>query len=313
MKKNSAARFFVCLMILLSFASGVFAKTEKEDDIFSEQQVEKDDFYNIKIEPRKQDIQNNISKTLESVKQKRLDFQKRTQAEQDRIEASKTNSGDAKDKLRSQLEGKKSKLSSNLGQTDDSKSSSSTASANDKSEQKKSSTTSPKTGSSAKQNAGSSSKSSSKGKTEADFNKAIQQREKFINCCMDLQGTKYVWGGKTPQPGLDCSGLVTWAANKSLNIKLEGNAQNIYEQTFPISMADAVPGDLIFFKPAGSSRISHVGVFLGQNYGKNDFGNQNLFINAASGGPRTGVIISGTNENYWKKTYYSCGRFLDAM
>lgn len=135
-------------------------------------------------------------------------------------------------------------------------------------------------------------------------------RQKFLDFCLNLKGTKYVWGGKTPSSGLDCSGLISYGAKQSLDIDLSGNAQNIFDKTQEIPLSEAVPGDLVFFKAKNDSRISHVGIFLGKNEGDNDFGNQNLFLNAASSGPRTGVIISGLNENYWKKTYYSCGRFL---
>ena len=148
---------------------------------------------------------------------------------------------------------------------------------------------------------------------EQKFDETIGSREKFIACGMDYKGTQYVWGGKSPVPGFDCSGLVTFTAKKSLNLDLKGNAQDIYNQTKPVSLSDALPGDLIFFKGDTDTRITHVGIYLGKNPGKNDFGNQNLFLNAASGGPRTGVIVSGLNENYWKKTFYGCTRILDSI
>lgn len=138
----------------------------------------------------------------------------------------------------------------------------------------------------------------------------INLRKKFIDIGMDFKGTEYVWGGKTPRPGFDCSGLISYTAKQSLGIDIRGNAQDIYNQTSPIPLDEALPGDLIFFKGSTDSRITHVGIYLGKNPGENDFGTQNLFLNAASSGPRTGVIISGLNENYWKKTFYACGRII---
>ena len=149
--------------------------------------------------------------------------------------------------------------------------------------------------------------------TEKRIDSAIAQRQKFIDYSMGLQGTKYVYGGKTPNPGIDCSGLITYSAKQSLDIDLTGNAQMIYDKTTPIPIEEAAPGDLVFFKSSPFSRVSHVGIFLGKNEGKNDFGNQNLFLNAASSGSRTGVIVSGLDENYWKRTYYGCGRFLKSI
>ena len=146
--------------------------------------------------------------------------------------------------------------------------------------------------------------------SEKKMDSVIDMRKKFIDFGMGYKGISYVWGGKTPRPGFDCSGLVSYTAKQSLGIDVRGNAQDIYNQTSPVSLGEALPGDLIFFKGASDSRITHVGIYLGKNPGENDFGKQNLFLNAASGGPRTGVIISGLNENYWKKTFYGCGRLI---
>lgn len=146
--------------------------------------------------------------------------------------------------------------------------------------------------------------------SEKKMDSVIDMRKKFIDFGMGYKGISYVWGGKTPRPGFDCSGLVSYTAKQSLGIDVRGNAQDIYNQTSPVSLGEALPGDLIFFKGASDSRITHVGIYLGKNPGENDFGKQNLFLNAASGGPRTGVIISGLNENYWKKTFYGCGRII---
>ena len=142
---------------------------------------------------------------------------------------------------------------------------------------------------------------------------SIQLRKKFIDCGMEFKGIKYVWGGKTPSPGFDCSGFVTYTAKKSLDLDIKGNAQDIYNQTTPVALEEAQPGDLIFFKGDTDTRVTHVGIYLGKNPEGNDFGKQNLFLNAASAGPRTGIVISGLNENYWKKTYYSCGRLLPSI
>ena len=146
--------------------------------------------------------------------------------------------------------------------------------------------------------------------SEEKIDSLIFMRENFINCGLDYRGTRYVWGGKTPVPGFDCSGLITYTAKKSLDIDLQGNAQDIYNKTSPVSLSQAQPGDLIFFKGDSDTRITHVGIYLGKNPSGNDFGKQNLFLNAASAGPRTGVIISGLDENYWKKTFYGCGRII---
>lgn len=299
------------VVLISSFSVLTFAQESENDDIFKNQSVQKNDFYEITVEPSTQEISSGITKYFEEVKQKKLNIYKRLENERNKLNSAKKSVNAAKENQKSSLEKKKEALK------------------NPKSKNKTSETPeNDKKSSSQKQKKSHSVKPEEKDKipelkepiqpvtveeAEQKFDETIGSREKFIACGMDYKGTQYVWGGKTPVPGFDCSGLVTFTAKKSLNLDLKGNAQDIYNQTKPVSLSDALPGDLIFFKGDTDTRITHVGIYLGKNPGKNDFGNQNLFLNAASGGPRTGVIVSGLNENYWKKTFYGCTRILDSI
>ena len=299
------------VVLISSFSVLTFAQESENDDIFKNQSVQKNDFYEITEEPSTQEISSGITKYFEEVKQKKLNIYKRLENERNKLNSAKKSVNAAKENQKSSLEKKKEALK------------------NPKSKNKTSETPeNAKKSSSQKQKKSHSVKPEEKDKipelkepiqpvtveeAEQKFDETIGSREKFIACGMDYKGTQYVWGGKTPVPGFDCSGLVTFTAKKSLNLDLKGNAQDIYNQTKPVSLSDALPGDLIFFKGDSDTRITHVGIYLGKNPGKNDFGNQNLFLNAASGGPRTGVIVSGLNENYWKKTFYGCTRILDSI
>ena len=299
------------VVLISSFSVLTFAQESENDDIFKNQSVQKNDFYEITVEPSTQEISSGITKYFEEVKQKKLNIYKRLENERNKLNSAKKSVNAVKENQKSSLEKKKEALK------------------NPKSKNKTSETPeNAKKSSSPKQKKSHSVKPEEKDKipelkepiqpvtveeAEQKFDDTIGSREKFIACGMDYKGTQYVWGGKTPVPGFDCSGLVTFTAKKSLNLDLKGNAQDIYNQTKPVSLSDALPGDLIFFKGDTDTRITHVGIYLGKNPGKNDFGNQNLFLNAASGGPRTGVIVSGLNENYWKKTFYGCTRILDSI
>ena len=299
------------VVLISSFSVLTFAQESENDDIFKNQSVQKNDFYEITVEPSTQEISSGITKYFEEVKQKKLNIYKRLENERNKLNSAKKSVNAAKENQKSSLEKKKEALK------------------NPKSKNKTSETPeNAKKTSSQKQKKSHSVKPEEKDKipelkepiqpvtveeAEQKFDETIGSREKFIACGMDYKGTQYVWGGKSPVPGFDCSGLVTFTAKKSLNLDLKGNAQDIYNQTKPVSLSDALPGDLIFFKGDTDTRITHVGIYLGKNPGKNDFGNQNLFLNAASGGPRTGVIVSGLNENYWKKTFYGCTRILDSI
>ena len=299
------------VVLISSFSVLTFAQESENDDIFKNQSVQKNDFYEITVEPSTQEISSGITKYFEEVKQKKLNIYKRLENERNKLNSAKKSVNAAKENQKSSLEKNKEALK------------------NPKSKNKTSETPeNAKKSFSQKQKKSHSVKTEEKDKipelkepiqpvtveeAEQKFDETIGSREKFIACGMDYKGTQYVWGGKSPVPGFDCSGLVTFTAKKSLNLDLKGNAQDIYNQTKPVSLSDALPGDLIFFKGDTDTRITHVGIYLGKNPGKNDFGNQNLFLNAASGGPRTGVIVSGLNENYWKKTFYGCTRILDSI
>ena len=287
--------FFVFVSSFLLFAD---SKTNGDDtDIFASQKIVDGDFLNIKVEPSKKELQSENEKFFEDVKRKKLEILKKLEKEQNKIDSAKKNVLAKKDKQRAQLEKNKSGLKAKPE---------SDSSAGKKSEPLKENKAEKKSDKIQNDNKEKDSVKSSEEKIDS----LIFMRENFINCGLDYRGIRYVWGGKTPVPGFDCSGLITYTAKKSLDIDLQGNAQDIYNKTSPISLSQAQPGDLIFFKGDSDTRITHVGIYLGKNPSGNDFGKQNLFLNAASAGPRTGVIISGLDENYWKKTFYGCGRII---
>lgn len=341
MKKNQKKAF---ILIFALFAAFFAAHSETQgDDIFENQKIEDGDFYKIEREPSKKEIEDENSKFFESVKQKKLEILRKIEKERQKLESSKTKLSSATEKSRLELEKNKAKMKSQLSkktdqttkprqnlenqkspektETDSLKKNAPTtaATADNKQEENKPAAdkaepTKPKA------EAKSAPKTPQKpqyqpenltvAEAEQKMDAAINLRKKFIDLGMGYKGIEYVWGGKTPRPGFDCSGLVSYTAKQSLGIEIKGNAQDIYNHTSPVSLGDALPGDLIFFKGPADTRITHVGIYLGKNPGENDFGKQNLFLNAASAGPRTGVIISGLNENYWKKTFYGCGRII---
>ncbi|MFX1516905.1 MAG: C40 family peptidase, partial [Promethearchaeota archaeon] len=75
------------------------------------------------------------------------------------------------------------------------------------------------------------------------------------------QGTPYQWGGNTPGKGLDCSGL-TQNVFKQFGINLPRTSKEQSKVGTPVSLAQAIPGDLLFFG-TGKKGIHHVGVYAG--------------------------------------------------
>lgn len=108
-------------------------------------------------------------------------------------------------------------------------------------------------------------------------------------------GVPYRYGGTT-RKGIDCSGFVGAVHKEALDLSLPRTAHDIYTTATNVDNASLVPGNLVFFSASGS-RISHVGIYMGE--GK--------FIHAASAGPKTGVIVSKLSEGYWSRTYVGGG------
>jgi cell wall-associated NlpC family hydrolase len=81
-----------------------------------------------------------------------------------------------------------------------------------------------------------------------------------------IAGVPYIWGGKDPATGLDCSGCVT-AAGELAGIWTAGfgvthNAASLAALLSPVAESELQPGDLCFYGPA-SNAISHVMAWVG--------------------------------------------------
>ncbi|MBP5603411.1 MAG: C40 family peptidase [Treponema sp.] len=128
---------------------------------------------------------------------------------------------------------------------------------------------------------------------------AQTMREKFIDEIKTHIGAPYEYGAIGPD-SFDCSGLIYYSAQKSIQVQLPRTAKAIYNYARIISDEKREIGDLLFFKTTESSTISHIGVYIGNSQ----------FISAISDGVNTGVIVSSLNQDYWKGRYVSTGQFL---
>lgn len=72
-------------------------------------------------------------------------------------------------------------------------------------------------------------------------------------------GVPYVWGGSSPASGFDCSGLVQWAyAQAGVTLPRTAAEQQTVGALVP-SLADAQPGDLVFY----GNPAYHVAIYAG--------------------------------------------------
>lgn len=106
-------------------------------------------------------------------------------------------------------------------------------------------------------------------------------------------GTPYHYSGESKN-GIDCSGFVCRVYKDVYERVLSGSSRDIHKLTEKIREDELREGDLVFFK-IRKSRVSHVGIYLGQN----------KFAHASV---QRGVIISDLSEEYYQKYFYSAGR-----
>lgn len=127
-----------------------------------------------------------------------------------------------------------------------------------------------------------------------DADNIMSHQKRLVDEAMTWLGTPYRYGGND-KSGVDCSGLTTQVYMKALGIALPRNSaqQQAFCNNIPFEQIKI--GDLVFFVTGSNkSRVSHVGMYIGNGY-----------IIHASGSK--GVILSQLSENYYKRTYHSSG------
>jgi cell wall-associated NlpC family hydrolase len=87
--------------------------------------------------------------------------------------------------------------------------------------------------------------------------------QEMVIFALGLLDTGYRFGGRNPDAGLDCSGMVSYIVEQITGRRLPHNAAKIAELTRPIPVSLLQPGDLVFFNTA-KRRHSHMGIYMGE-------------------------------------------------
>ena len=120
--------------------------------------------------------------------------------------------------------------------------------------------------------------------------------DKVIDLALAQVGKPYIWASANPNIGFDCSGL-TYYAFKQAGINLNRTSYTQINNGVSVDSKDLRKGDLVFFNNGGG-RISHVGIYIGNNQ----------FVHASS--PGTGVIVSKLFGSYFGNTYVGARRII---
>jgi len=121
--------------------------------------------------------------------------------------------------------------------------------------------------------------------------------QELVTTAKRFIGVPYRWGGENRDDGFDCSGL-TMVCYRLNGLNLPRNSRAQFAAGKWVAKKTLRPGDLVFFATKGGSRVTHVGLYIGNN----------RFIHA----PRTGrdVCIERLDKAYYTKTYVGGRRYF---
>jgi cell wall-associated NlpC family hydrolase len=91
---------------------------------------------------------------------------------------------------------------------------------------------------------------------------ADPRAREIVMFALGLIDTGYRFGGKNPEAGLDCSGMVSHVYDRAAGVRLEGSAADIAKRGQRVSTGNLRPGDLVFFNTKNRP-YSHVGIYIG--------------------------------------------------
>jgi len=121
-------------------------------------------------------------------------------------------------------------------------------------------------------------------------NEIVETAERFI-------GLPYRWGGSSPEGGFDCSGLAM-AVYQHNGLNLPRSSREQYSAGTPVRPGELDKGDLVFFATSGGRRVSHVGVYAGDN----------SFVHAPGRGKT--IRINSLSDRYYARRYVGARTYV---
>ncbi|WP_271196008.1 C40 family peptidase [Pseudomonas turukhanskensis] len=117
---------------------------------------------------------------------------------------------------------------------------------------------------------------------------------------LSLVGTRYRFGGTSANTGFDCSGFIGYLFKEEAGMSLPRSTREMINLDAPlVARDDLQPGDLLFFSTRGRGRVSHAGIYLGDDQ----------FIHSSSS-KSGGVRVDSLDDKYWSRTFIEAKRAL---
>lgn len=122
-------------------------------------------------------------------------------------------------------------------------------------------------------------------------------RESIVASAKQFLGVSYRWGGTSSRTGFDCSGL-TSAVYRQNGLALPRSSIQQWKVGKYVKRRQLKKGDLVFFKTYGRKKVSHVGIYIGEN----------RFIH--SPGKGRSIRIVSLDQKYYRKRYVGARRYF---
>lgn len=128
------------------------------------------------------------------------------------------------------------------------------------------------------------------------------QIRELLDYASTFKGTRYRSGSSSPK-GFDCSGFTSFVFKK-FGYDLNRSSRSQVSNGTPVAKNELKPGDLVFFNGrAVGKRVGHVGIVTNvKENGKFEF------IHSSNG---KGVVISSSEEPYYKRRYVGANRIIE--
>jgi cell wall-associated NlpC family hydrolase len=124
--------------------------------------------------------------------------------------------------------------------------------------------------------------------------------DEVVMFALGLVESRYRFGGKNPEAGFDCSGMVSYVFDKAAGLRLAGPAADMARRGRPVMAADLKPGDLVFFNTLDRPH-SHVGIYVGDG----------RFVHAPSSRGSARIRLDSLRSGWYASRFEEARSYLD--